>query len=95
MRSTFEHWLLAGGKTPRAAQDYVSRLDRVARAYGDIDSHFAKDRCVSLLRDLAYSAADKDRGAPNRSRIRIDGDAYNGLATLRSAVRKYVEFRKA
>ena len=95
MRSTFKGWLLAGGMTPRAARDYVSRLDRVARAYGDVDAQFAKDRCGSLLRDLAYSTADRDRDAPNRSRVKIDGDVYNGLASLRTAVRKYVEFRSA
>ena len=81
--------------TPRAAQNYISRLERIAGAYGDVDSHYAKDRCTSLLNDLAYSSADKDRGTPNRSRIKIDGDVYNGLATLRSVVKKYVDFLDA
>ncbi|HWL42608.1 MAG TPA: hypothetical protein VNQ73_06665 [Ilumatobacter sp.] len=95
MRPNFEDWLLAGGMTPRAAQSYISRLERIAEAYGDVGSHYAKDRCTSLLDDLAYSTADKDRGAPNRSRLKIDGDVYNGLATLRSVVNKYVEFLDA
>ncbi len=55
MRSSFEGWLLVGGMTQKAARDYVSRLDRVAQAYGDVDAHFARDRCSSLLSDLAYS----------------------------------------
>lgn len=92
MRSRFENWLVTTGMTPRAAQSYGSRLARIVGAYGDIDAQYSTDRCASLLAQLRYSTADKDRSAPNRSRIKIDGDLYTGLATLRSVVNKYVEF---
>ncbi len=94
MDSQFEAWLVASGSDPATAGSRVSNLRRVELAYGDLDELYALDRYESMLADLAYSTNDAREGNPNRSRISISGDAYNGLATLRSAVAKYRQFRE-
>lgn len=95
MDARFEHWLLENDYDPHGAASRASNVRRVEAAYGDLDDHYNNDRCKSLLADLSYSTADKHRGARNPSRIVIDGDIYNGLSTLRSAVRLYVKYRQA
>ena len=89
----FESWLVGNGYDPKAASSRVSNLKRVEQAYGALDDYFGRDRCSSLLASMAYSTADKNRSAPNPSLIKINGDIYTGLATLRSAVNVFVEFR--
>ena len=95
MDARFEHWLLENGYDPHGAASRISNVRRVETAYGDLDDYYNRDRCKSVLADLWYSTADKRRNARNPSRIVIDGDAYNGLSTLRSAVRLYVKYRQA
>lgn len=89
----FSRWLAANGYDPATAGSRASNLKRVEDAYGDLDHHFAVDRCASVLAALAYTTADKDRARPNPSTISIDGDTYNGLATLRSALKLYIRFQ--
>ena len=89
----FQRWLVGRGYDLKAAGSRVSNLKRVEQFYGALDDHFMRDRCSSLLGALAYSTADKNRSAPNPSLVRINGDLYTGLATLRSAVKLFVEFR--
>jgi hypothetical protein len=94
MDDRFEGWLVENGYDAAGAASRASNLRRVERAYGDLDNHYERDRCRSLLNDLWYSTADKHRNARNPSRIEIDGDIYNGLSTLRSAVRLYTKYRQ-
>jgi hypothetical protein len=93
MDARFEVWMEASGSDAGSTRSRISNLQRVESAYGDLDALYGEDGFASLLADLTYTTADARQGLPNRSRIAINGDVYNGLATLRSAVAKYLRFR--
>jgi hypothetical protein len=93
MDSRFADWMAATGSDPSSVRSYVSTLGRIEAAYGGLDALFADDRLSTLLSDLTYSTADSRKGVPNPSRVAIGGDLYNGLASLRSVVNKYRQFR--
>ena len=87
----FRAWLaqkyVAGGAASRA-----SEASRVEQRYGDLDSHFVRDGFERLLTHLPYSTADELAGLRNPTRIPIDGNIRNGLASLRPAIRCYRDF---
>lgn len=87
----FRDWLDAHYH-PRGAGSRASEAARVERAYGDLDKHFAGDRLATVLEDLRYGTADEALGNPNPSRIEINGNVRNGLASLSTAVRCYRRF---
>jgi hypothetical protein len=45
-------------------------------------------------RQTAYSKSDEQQNQPGRHQIPIDGNLYNGTATLRAAVSLYKQFRE-
>ncbi len=67
---------------------------RVEEKYGDFDAHFENDGFDKLVADLSYTKADERNGKPNLTNIPINGNIYNGLATLKSAVCLYRRFRE-
>jgi hypothetical protein len=71
----------------------MSRAERVAQCHGNLDEHYANDRMASLIEVLRYSAEDARRNRPNPSKIPIDGNLRNNLASYCDAVRRYQEFR--
>lgn len=91
----FQIWLEGCGLSSRLVSDAISRCRRVQGVLGDLDAHWGKDRLRDVLTRLEYSAEDRRSSQPNRSGIAIDGDIHNGLSSLRSAVRKYAEFRSS
>ena len=78
-------------KRPRS--DAKSRCKRVEKYEGDLDIHFADDRMAGLLNTLAYSRADEASGTKPQHTIPIDGNIFNGTASLRSAIKLYQQFR--
>lgn len=93
MDARFGDWMVSGGGDSRSVASYVSTLGRIEAAYGDLDAAFIEDRFAVLLGDLSYTTADRRDAVPNPSRVPINGDLYNGLATLRSTLNKYRQFR--
>lgn len=87
----FEAWMRDRTSNPGTISSRVSTLKRVEDAYGDLDTHYQRDRFAQVLGELAYSP--QSEGLRGNSRIRIDGNVYHGLATLRSAVTLYRKFR--
>ena len=71
----------------------MHRAGRVEEHHGDLDEHYANDRMASLIEALTYSTNDKRHNRPNPSRIPIDGDICNNLASYRDAVKRYRKFR--
>lgn len=67
---------------PRSRSSTMSNCRRVEKYFGDLDEHFAKDACQSLLERLLSS------------KIRIEGDAASVKASLRSAVVLFVKYRR-
>lgn len=91
----FRNWLVTQGLQDRPISDALSRCRRVEGLLGSLDGHWDGDRLRGVLGKLEYSADDRRMNQPNRSGIAIEGDTYNGLASLRSAIRRYAEFRSA
>ena len=65
--------------TFRPIIDTISRCKRVEKYYGDLDIHYSNDKCQSLL--------DSDL-----EKIDFNGDRYTGVASLKSAIRRYCDF---
>lgn len=98
----FRRWLereyLQRSGKPLAAGTQVSRAancSTVEQFEGDLDEHFNRDGLAGLLRKLAYTVEERDRGQAPRHRIPINGDAVNGSTTYRSAIQLYRKFLAA
>ncbi|GHV10332.1 hypothetical protein FACS1894162_3860 [Bacteroidia bacterium] len=71
----------------------IANCKNVEKNYGDLGTHFDKDKCGRIVSELTYSKADeREKRKPNHP-IHIDGNIYNGSATLKQAVGLYVQFR--
>jgi len=66
----------------------------VCKYEGDLDIHFEKDLCRTIIEKLSYSTEDEKHKRPPRHKIPINGNIRNGTATLKQAVKLYVDFRK-
>lgn len=84
--TTVKHMQLASAKAR------ISNCNRVAAYEGDLDQHYANDRCAGLLQRLTYSRDDQTLGAPPRHSIPMQGDLYTGTGTLRMAVGHYIDY---
>ncbi|MDR1684851.1 MAG: hypothetical protein LBR82_00140 [Desulfovibrio sp.] len=89
----FRVWLCqAKALKESTAGSRVSNCATVEKHEGSLDALFNEDQLSALLFRLTYSKEDQRQNRPPRHAIPIDGDIYNGTATLRSAVRLYQEF---
>lgn len=88
----FVNWLTADGMKESSAWSRLKNCLRVCRFEGDLDTHYMRDRCKELLSRLEYSKFDERNNSPARHSIPISGNIYDGTATLRTAVRLYVDF---
>ena len=89
--AAFQRWLERRYK-PNVAATRAANARRVEDALGDLDIAHRRDRLEQIRDHLAYSRADERFGVLNRSGIKISGDVYNGLATLRQAIKLYADF---
>lgn len=92
MDNRYPDWLAAAVPAGTTARTKLSELRRVESVYGDLDEAFERDELESVIADLTYSAIDARNNEPNPSRLAIDGDLRNNLASYKSAVNKYVHF---
>lgn len=72
----------------------VSNCKTIERCEGDLDQHFDQDHLRALVATLTYSRSDEQQNRLARHRILIDGNLYNGTATLRAAASLYKQFRE-
>src|ERR1039458_5117041 len=93
MRADYRIWLTRQKYDPRTIATQLAQAGRVEKDYGDLDQLFAADRLESVLATLQYTTEDKRLGRPNPSKIPIEGDIRNNLASYKSAVRRYRQFR--
>ena len=92
----FKDWLVTvHGLNERTARNRLSNSRRVEAHEGDLDRHWEEDELVDLIDRLTYSRQDQRDARRPRHRIQIDGDIYNGTATLKQAVVRYREFRSS
>jgi hypothetical protein len=73
-------------------QARLSNCKTLERHEGDLDAHFTADRFHGLLERISYSKDDERVGLSAKHRVPINGNVYNGTATLRSALNLYVQF---
>jgi hypothetical protein len=92
MKPGFGTWLERRYKLNVVASR-LANCRRVEEYYGDLDRLCGSHQITSLLSRLFYSTEDERHGRQNPSGIPIDGNLRNGLATLQSAVRLYIQFR--
>ena len=78
---------------PLVTSARASNCKKVEKVYGDLDSHYDLDKGVALLTLLKYSKEDEREKRHAKNKITIEGNIYNGLATLRQAIRQYIEFK--
>ena len=98
MNPNFEIWLGQRELDPRTVQTYKSDAKRIEREYGDLDGLYDEDKLIGVLNDLEYSRDDEHRNQPNPSKIVVDakdGSPYKALASYRTALRRYCDFRQS
>ncbi len=88
----FYNWLCEkySGGTPNSR---LSNCLRVEQYEGDLDVHYTNDQGTSLLSKLSYSKYDQRNNRKAKHNIPIDGNTYNGTATLKQAVNLYYKFK--
>jgi hypothetical protein len=92
---SFRQWLLDVKKYDSGTiGSRISNCLRVENYEGDLDEYYSKDACQQLLNKLAYSTEDKRNKAQPKHNVPINGDVLKGSASLKQAVRRYVEYRQ-
>jgi hypothetical protein len=66
----------------------------ICKHEGDLEDHFSKDGCQTLLARLTYTVDDEKHDRKTKHKISITGNKRNGTATYKSAVKLYIEFRQ-
>lgn len=88
-------WLRSERKlSENSTRDVVSRLNRIQRSKGSLDTSFEKDELESLIEEFEFSKSDERLGEKPRHGLSIDGDVYAGTAALKTALRSYQAFRR-
>jgi hypothetical protein len=93
LEKEFKAWL--NEKYPDAEQtvrNRVSNCKNVEKYYGDLGDFFETDKCTAIINELTYSTSDERQNNPQKHKIPIDGDIRTGSATLKQAVKLYVNF---
>ena len=87
----FKKFLLSKGIGKDTVSSKCARINRIKSEY-DIELEYSNDRCEELIESLTYTAADAKRGLLPDSRITIRGNYVTGLASLRTALKDYIEY---
>jgi endonuclease len=95
MKSEYEAWLKAEQYAEGTVRTQLSRIERIERAYPDIDAQYDEDKLIGLMQAFRYSRNDERRGLPNPTKLQIDGDLFNNLSSYRTAIGRYIRFREA
>jgi len=91
----FRAWLLNWKNYDEAtASSRICNCKKVEHCIGNIDVNYKNDMLESVIVMLTYSKNDERQGNKPKHNIKIDGNIYNGTATLKSAIRLYQEFSK-
>lgn len=86
-----------GTMQKRPVSDAVSRCKRIERDLGvDLDNEYLKDKGKTLIVELEYSFQDAINKVPLPGKLSFPGNPENvkhSMDTLRSAIKKYMEFK--
>lgn len=93
MKKEFKNWLIEEyGLQESAANSRTSNISTIEKYYGDIDILIAAGKIDALLSDLSYSTDDERNHRAPTHNIPINGNIRTGSATLKQALRRYMEF---
>lgn len=92
MKPHYRAWLEQQKYVAATVNAQMYRTARVEEYYGNLDEHYVRDGLASVIEALRYSAADARRKRPNPTKIPIEGDVANNLASYRNAVERYRTF---
>jgi hypothetical protein len=93
MENEFYDWLLIKYGNRDTANSRKTNCLTVCRYEGDLDVHYAKDLCLTIIGKLSYSSDDENHNRLPKHKIPIKGIIRTGTATLKQAVKLYVEFK--
>ncbi len=94
-KDLFYNWLTGYKKLDTTTTNArISNCLRIEKFYGDLDRLYSIDKCASIMEKLNYTKTDKTLGSKPKHSIPIDGDVYNGIHTLKSALKLYIEFKE-
>jgi len=89
----FRTWLENQKYDEDTVDSRISNCKNVEKYYS-LEKQFSKDEGFSLMEKLTYSTDDERVKALQKHKVPIDGNIREGSATLKSAVKLYMEFRK-
>lgn len=88
----FEKWLVeVKAQKPNAAHTRANSVKKIASEY-DVDKYYVDGKKQDLIDLFNYSKKDRDLGVKPLVAIKIDGDYYTGLASLKQALKLYYKF---
>lgn len=94
LRQEFFNWMIiVRGLKENTAQARLNNFLRICEHEGDIDVLYEEDQCINLLERLTYGVEDQRNNNPVQHNVPINGNIQNGMATLKSAVQLYIDFR--
>lgn len=90
-KKEFEKWLSEKSTNKKVISDAVSRVERVNKSY-DLDKYYSNGETEELIRFFTYTKKDEREGLEPIATIKIDGSYYDGLASLKRAIKRYFAF---
>ena len=89
----FADWLKETKKYKKnVLESRLSNCHRVEEYYSDLDNHFRKDKGKHLFALFTYSKDDERENKPTKHVIPINGNLREGSATLKQAIKLYMNF---
>lgn len=92
MRQEFKNWLIEKTDNPGSRATIWSKTQKIEDCYGDLEQHFSNGALSEIENELRYSKDDERSNKPNPSRIPVDGNIYNSLASYRNYLAQYQKF---
>lgn len=92
-REEFKKWLTEKGYDSTTIDSRIGNCSTIEQAYGNLDDQYNKDSLHLISTYLKYSKQDERGDIKPHPPLEITGDIYNGLATLRQGLSRYIEFK--
>ena len=94
-KALFKKWLENNGHNNRVVSSFLSRCGKIERELKlDLDKEYMADMGDGLLKKLKYSADDELHSRPVLRGLIVNGNIRNILASLKSAAKAYMDFKK-
>lgn len=91
----FKKWLESKGHNSRVVSSVLSRCGKIESELKlELDKEFITDQGTSLLEKLKYSADDERHSRPAPRGLIVNGCIRKILASLKSAAKSYMDFKK-